>query len=164
MTTPIHIRDAGPDDEELLWQFLAIAGYEPDAEAARSVPVVASHLQGWQRPGDFGVIAEQRGLAVGAAWARQFRPDEGPVYYAGSNVPEISIGVLPASRGFGVGEAMLRRLIKLASQRHCDGLCLTVRDSNPARHLYERVSFKSVDGASVPNRVGGLSLAMLLAL
>lgn len=54
----------------MLWQFLPIAGYEPDAEAARSVPVVASHLLGWHRPGDFGVIAERDGLAVGAAWAR----------------------------------------------------------------------------------------------
>jgi ribosomal protein S18 acetylase RimI-like enzyme len=164
MTAPFHVREAHPDDEAELWRFLAIAGYELSAEAARSVEVVASHLVGWQRPGDFGVVAERDGLAIGAAWARQFRPEEGPGYYAGPMTPEISIGVLPGSRGIGVGEAMLRRLVELAMLRRCDSLCLTVRDSNPARRLYERIGFGLVEGVVAPNRVGGLSLGMLLVI
>src|SRR5437867_7247147 len=53
------IRPAVQDDLEVLWDFLAIAAYEPDAQAAKAVPRVAKYLVGWQRPGDFGFIAEQ---------------------------------------------------------------------------------------------------------
>jgi GNAT superfamily N-acetyltransferase len=150
MTAPFHVREARPDDDEELWQFLAIAGYEPSPEAARSVEVVASHLVGWQRPGevvashlvgwqrpgDFGVVAERDGLAIGAAWARQFRPEEGPVYYAGPKTPEISIGVLPGSRGIGLGEAMLRRLVGLALLRRCDKAISAPPHSDVATKAY----------------------------
>ena len=52
------IRPAVQDDLEILWDFLAMAAYEPDAEAAKAVPPVAKYLVGWQRPGDFGFVAE----------------------------------------------------------------------------------------------------------
>ena len=70
------IRPAVQDDLEILWDFLAIAAYEPHAEAAQAVPFVAKYLIGWQRPGDFGVIAEQHGEILGAAWARRFSTAE----------------------------------------------------------------------------------------
>ena len=52
------IRPAVQDDLEVLWDFLAMAAFEPDAKAAKAVPSVAKYLVGWQRPGDFGFIAE----------------------------------------------------------------------------------------------------------
>src|SRR5437879_4697027 len=70
------IRPAVQDDLEVLWDFLAMAAYEPDAEAAKAVPLVAKYLVGWQRPGDFGFIAEQNGEIIGAAWARRFSAEE----------------------------------------------------------------------------------------
>lgn len=164
MTKNFSIREAHAEDIDALWMFLAVAGYEPDAEAAKAVPIVASHLIGWPRPGDFGAIAECEGRAVGAAWARQFTPDEAPIYLAGPNTPEISIGVLKWVRCLGIGKSLLEHLAKLARQRRLDGLCLNVRDSNPARRLYERAGYRLVDGAAVRNRVGGMSLGMLLEL
>jgi len=50
-----------------LWDFLAMAAYEPNAEAAKAVPSIAKYLVGWQRPGDFGFIAEQNGEIIGGA-------------------------------------------------------------------------------------------------
>lgn len=158
------IREARAEDIDILWTFLAVAGYEPDAEAAKAVPVVASHLVGWPRPGDFGAIAESEGLPIGAAWARQFTPEEAPIYHAGPNTPEVSIGVLERMRGLGVGRSLLQHLAILARERRLDGLCLNVRDSNPARRLYQRAGYQLVDGAAVKNRVGGMSLGMLLEL
>lgn len=161
---PVIFREATRADEGALWTFLAIAGYEPDAEAARRVPVVAAHLRGWPRPGDFGVVAERNQVPVGAAWARQFLPSENPVYYAGPGIPEVSLGVLPAQRGQGIGEQLLDRLAALAVRRGLEGLCLNVRDTNPALRLYERAGYRLVEGAAVPNRVGGRSLGMRLLL
>lgn len=156
------IREATDDDKEILWRFLAIAAYELSAEAAKRVPVVAAHLAGWKRPGDFGVIAETNLATIGAAWARQYRPSEQPVFFPGSRIPEVSIGVLPAARNQGVGLALLRQLEHRGRERNCDGLCLNVRDSNPAVRLYARAGYQLVPGSEVLNRVGGLSLGMLL--
>ena len=63
MPDPV-IRPAVQNDLEVLWDFLAMAAYEPDAEAAKAVPSVAKYLAGWQRPGDFGFIAEQNGEII----------------------------------------------------------------------------------------------------
>ena len=82
MPDPV-IRPAVQNDLEVLWDFLAMAAYEPDAEAAKAVPSVAKYLAGWQRPGDFGFIAEQNGEIIGAAWARRFSAEELRVPYGG---------------------------------------------------------------------------------
>ena len=152
----ITIRPATQDDLAILWDFLAIAGYEADVAAAKAVPFVAMHLKGWQGSEDFGFIAERDDEAIGAAWARQFSPDEQPAFYVDDCTPEVTIGVLKAARGQGVGARLLRALFAEAARRGV-GLCLNVRHDNPARRLYERNGFRLVPGSAVPNRVGGTS-------
>jgi ribosomal protein S18 acetylase RimI-like enzyme len=156
----IRLRPANPDDLPVLWEFLAIAAYEPDAEAAKAVPFVAAHLAGWRRAEDFGLIAEREGAAIGAVWARQFSLNEEPAFYVDERTPEITIGVRPHNRGQGVGRMLRDALIAQATQRGV-GLCLNVRHDNPARHLYERIGFRLVPGCGVPNRVGGTSFGMI---
>jgi hypothetical protein len=56
------------------------------------VPFVAAHLEGWQRSEDFGFIAERGAEAIGAAWARQFSPDEQPAFYVDGRTPEVPSG------------------------------------------------------------------------
>ena len=70
------IRPAAQDDLEVLWDFVAIAVCEPDADAANAVPSVAKHVVGWRRLGDFGFIAEQNGEIIGAAGARRFPAEQ----------------------------------------------------------------------------------------
>ena len=158
----LSIRAARQDDLDDLWTFLAIAAYEPDIANAKATPVVAAYLAGWRRSCDFGYIAENDGLAVGATWARQFALAEEPTFYVGDDTPEISIGVSETMRRKGVGETLLDALIEEAKRRGV-GLCLNVRDSNPAVRLYERVGFRRVQGTEVRNRVGGWSFGMVLA-
>ena len=155
------IRPAVQDDLEVLWNFLAIAAYEPDAEAAKAIPGVAKYLVGWQRPGDFGFIAEQNGEIIGAAWARRFSAAELKVPYGDEEAPKVSIGVKPNARGQGVGEKLMRALIGEAAR--CGlGLCLSVRSENPARRLYERIGFRDIPGSAATNRAGGMSIGMAL--
>src|SRR4051794_16939371 len=160
--TGTRIRIASQEDLGILWDFLMIAAYETDVDAAKAVPFVAAHLAGWQRRDDFGFIAELEGVAIGAAWARQFSPDEQPAFYVNERTPEITIGVKAHMRGRGVGGALLDVVIAEAVRRGV-GLCLNVRHDNPARRLYERSSFQLVPGSGVPNRVGGTSLGMVWA-
>lgn len=126
----IAIRPAIQRDLCVLWEFLAIAAYEASAGTAMAMPVVALHLAGWPRRDDFGFIAELEGIAVGAAWARQFSPEEEPAFSVDDRSPEISIGVKEHARGQGVGERLLRHLIAEANRRGVC-LCLNVRDNNP---------------------------------
>jgi GNAT superfamily N-acetyltransferase len=160
--TGIRSRPATQQDLTILWDFLAIAAYEPDAEAAKAARFVAAHLAGWQRSDDFGFIAELDGGPIGAAWARQFAPGEEPAFFVNERTPEITIGVRPHIRGRGVGRALLHALLAEATRRDI-GLCLNVRHDNPAQRLYERVGFRLVPGSGVPNRVGGASFGMLWA-
>jgi ribosomal protein S18 acetylase RimI-like enzyme len=155
------IRRAVAEDLETLWDFLAMAGYEPHAAAAKAVPMIALFLDGWPRPGDFGFIAERDGLAIGAAWARQFSSREESWFYIDQRTPEISIGVKELARRQGVGEMLLHSLIAEATRRGLR-LCLNVRSANPALRLYERVGFQIVPEMTVRNRVGGQSFGMVL--
>ena len=97
--TGVHIRSATRDDLGVLWDFLAIAACEADIAAAKAVPFVAAHLEGWQRSEDFRFIAERDAETIGAAWARQFSPDEQPAFYVDGCTPEVTIGVSKAARG-----------------------------------------------------------------
>ena len=55
-----------------------------------------------------------------------------------------SVAVLPAERGRGVGETLLRALMTAAAER-LSFLTLEVRESNtPARSLYEKMGFSAV--------------------
>jgi hypothetical protein len=63
----LAIREALQDDLEILWEFLAIATYQPDAATVKAVPDVAEYLTGWRGPDDFGFVAEWDGVVIGAA-------------------------------------------------------------------------------------------------
>ncbi|HEV2680565.1 MAG TPA: GNAT family N-acetyltransferase [Rhodanobacter sp.] len=148
-------------DYEILWRFLAIAANESAVEAAKAIPVVAVHLAGWQGENDFGFLARDGEDVIGAAWARQFLEAEMPSFFVDHRTPEVSIGVLPTHRGKGVGRRLLESLIGEAEKRRI-GLCLNVRDDNPAMRLYEKLGFRLVHGFAVHNRVGGVSFGMVI--
>ncbi|WP_367890170.1 GNAT family N-acetyltransferase [Rhodobacter calidifons] len=162
MARSLCISAAEVEDLDLLWIALAMAAQENSVEAARRIPVVAAHLEGWRRPGDFGVLARRAdGGFLGAAWARQFRPEEGPTFHFGDRCPEVTIGVAAEARGQGVGRALLQTFVAQARLRGC-GLSLNVRETNPAIRLYERLGFVRVPGAVMRNRSGTLSVGMRL--
>lgn len=157
-----RIREAASDDVDILWDFLAMAAYEPGAAAAKAIPIIAAYLDGWRKHDDFGFVAERNGTAVGAAWARQFGPHEDPAYYRAERTPEITVAVNDRARGQRVGQVLVSTLIAEAARRELR-LCLNVRNTNPALRLYERLGFRAVPGMTVPNRVGGLSIWMVWA-
>jgi hypothetical protein len=88
----LAIREALQDDLEILWEFLAIATYQPDAATVKAVPDVAECLTGGRGPDDFGSVAEWDGVVIGAAWARQFSPDNHKIVHGDDRTPMISIG------------------------------------------------------------------------
>jgi ribosomal protein S18 acetylase RimI-like enzyme len=158
------IRPATPADEPFLWEMLYEAIYvAPDAPRPdRSIlqePSLAHYVAGWgQQPGDFALLAIEQpgGHPVGAAWLRCFSADDPGWGFVDAATPEVSMALLPAYRGQGIGTALLVELIAQATGRYV-ALSLSVDPQNPAMRLYERLGFVVV-GAS------GTSLTMRKAL
>jgi hypothetical protein len=124
------VRPTEPDDEPFLWD-MGWAATAMDAEmralgrdAALAMPHVRRYLNDWGRPGDTGVVAvSEDGQRLGAAWYRLF-PVEDPGWgFVAADVPALSIGVVGAARGRGVGDTVcqLFRAASSSTQRRITG-------------------------------------------
>ncbi|WP_413205114.1 N-acetyltransferase family protein [Rhodospirillum sp. A1_3_36] len=161
----ITVRPATPEDEALLWEFLALAAYSDDLAHLKRQPIAARHVEGWGlgRQTDFGVIALGKdGVALGACWSRWLDPQTSPYPEIQARAPDLALAVRAEARGIGLGEGLVRAQLAMGLERHppVTGQCLNVRATNAARRIYERVGFRVVPGAEIPNLGGGTSLVM----
>jgi len=159
----VHVRSAGPADAAFLAEMLVAAAFwRPDGPTGSVQDVLgrpehAHYISGWPRPGDLGVVAEDGRQLVGAAWLRCL-PEHDPGYgFEDAATPELSIGVVQARRGQGVGASLLGALVGAAREHGLSAVSLSVELDNRARRLYGRFGFQ---------RVGAVdgSLTMLLRL
>jgi ribosomal protein S18 acetylase RimI-like enzyme len=134
-----------------LRQILGLAANWSPERAARPLrelladPHVARYVEGWGRPGDTAVIAEDvMGHPVGAAWYRFFEPAAPGYGFVDAATPELTIGVLADFQGRGVGGALLGALLRAAAADGLRAVSLSVEPHNPARRLYERYGFVRV--------------------
>jgi ribosomal protein S18 acetylase RimI-like enzyme len=153
----VTVREATAGDGPFLLRMVAVAAdwrpgtpVRPTADVLAD-PRLAHYAVGWPRDGDRGVVAEDGGAAVGAAWWRSL-PATDPGYgFVDAAVPEVSIGVLPGHRGAGVGTALLDALIGAARAEGLPALSLSVEVDNPAVRLYVAAGFRRLveaDGAA----------------
>ncbi len=148
-----------PADEPFLWEMLYLALYVPAGKPPfpREIvhePDLARYVEGWSRSGDWGLLARDRGTSAGAVWLRVWTGEEQGYGYVSPEIPELSIALLPGYRNQGLGRRMIEAIINVAKDRY-PGLSLSVVASSPARRLYERLGFRTID-----RRVGE-SLVML---
>ncbi|WP_194853035.1 GNAT family N-acetyltransferase [Nocardia sp. SYP-A9097] len=159
------VRSAEVADEKFLWEMLFEASYSREqgresAEELRGIPALARYVEGWGARGDFGVVGGEGDVPQGAAWARVFTT-ENPAYgFVDEYTPELAIAVVPGLRGSGLGSALMNGLIETA-ERSYDAVSLSVRQSNPARKLYERLGFVVVPSSEYEHD-GSTSVTMVL--
>ncbi|MCA1679861.1 MAG: GNAT family N-acetyltransferase [Actinobacteria bacterium] len=118
-------------------------------------PGNARFVVDWGRPGDIGVIAEEGGEPVGAAWLRTHAGDEFAPGYAGEPVAQLAIAVVPTHRGRRWGRRLLEGLLEEADKNGLSEVQLTVGLANvPAVRLYESTGFSTIlsDGLSARMR------------
>lgn len=161
MSHPYVLRLALPADEPFLWTMLYEAIYIPEGHprpdrAILQEPALAHYVANWgQQPGDEGIMAidSTTGHPVGAAWLRLFTAADPGWGFVDEETPEVSLALLPAYRGQGLGTALLTALIEQA-RGHYPALSLSVDPQNPAMRLYERLGFTVVGavGTSVTMR------------
>jgi ribosomal protein S18 acetylase RimI-like enzyme len=165
--TQTHLQAATVQDESVLWLMPTFAawmesGGEEQIAQARSDPYLSTYVSGWgARKGDLGVIARDGiGEVLGAVWLRLGGAD-GPLNLGDKHVPELATAVVPRARWRGVGTAMIKHLIELASPCY-PRIILSVREENPAVLFYSKLGFREV--SRMENRVGGSSLIMTMDL
>jgi GNAT superfamily N-acetyltransferase len=146
----MEVRAATTDDVSVLHAALLHAfNWEPTREALPlEHPMLATYRDGWGAPGDLGVVAEEDGVAIGAAFCRLVHG----YGFVDERTPEVGIGIEPEWRGRGVGTALLEALIALAAEHGFTRLSLSVEPANPALRLYERLGWRAVgvdDGGSI---------------
>ena len=143
------IREGGQQDVRFLRDMLRHAYYwrSEDTEFP-----ITRYVNGWGREGDRSLIALDDFHPVGAAWYRLYPADAAGYGFVDEQTPELTIGVVPARRGKGIGSGLLDALVERARRDGFARLSLSVEDSNPAVHLYESRGFTTVrrdDGARV---------------
>jgi RsiW-degrading membrane proteinase PrsW (M82 family)/GNAT superfamily N-acetyltransferase len=113
--------------------------------SAEADPHTWRYLEGWQRSTDFGVIASDGTQSIGAAWARFGTKKDAGYGYVADDIPEVTIAVSPASRGRGIGRAMLTALIEAGRDLGLPSMSLSIEDGNrAARRLYDSLGFTPV--------------------
>ena len=145
------LRPATPTDEPFLREMLYQSLYVEDGAAPFPLEVVhqaelARYFKGWGRRGDLGFIAVDAGsnLPIGAAWSRLPDGADKGFAYVDDETPELAVAVLPERRGQGIGTDLLKRLLAEA-ERSFPAISLSVSPNNPARRLYERLGFETLD-------------------
>lgn len=162
VVTYILRRAVASDAPFLAEMLVAAAFWRPDGPGGSvaevlSRPEFAHYVAGWPRPDDLGVIALDGEQPIGAAWVRFFSESDPGYGFVDAATPELSMGVVPAWRGRGIGFRLLDGLITRSREHGLASLSLSVEPDNYARRLYERVGFRTV------HEVGG-ALTMLLRL
>ncbi len=154
-----ELRAATASDEPFLWEMLYLALFAPPGQPPlpRSVlrdPAIARYVEGWgMRSGDLGLIALIDGAPVGAAWLRYFAASDPGYGFVDERTPELSVAVLPAHRGKGIGSRLLERLLQglYSTSLSCD-------PANPARRLYVRLGFEPLrDGRTMLRNESSIS-------
>ena len=109
-------------------------------ETVLTDPRTSKYVADWPREGDSGVIAlGPSGEPIGAAWLRYFTADDPGYGFVAEGVPELSVGVVSAWRGKGVGRALVRAVVEATPK-----VSLSVERANPAQELYRQEGFRTV--------------------
>lgn len=141
----MKIRQIKKTEYDVLADFLyqaifLLPGTDPLPREVINNPQIYIYINNFGDKNDCGVVAEQDGKIVGAAWTRII-----PAYgHIDDETPELAMSVLPEYRNKGIGTKMLKKLFELLSQRGYKQTSLSVQKANPALRLYERMGYKVV--------------------
>lgn len=143
----ITIREIKADEYELLNDFLYEAIYIPEGVQAPPKSIINNpELQVYVA--DFGTkeddicfVAEVKDKVVGAVWVRVM-DDYGHIE---DGVPSFAISLYKEYRGFGIGTALMRRMLDELKQRSYKKASLAVQKANYAVKMYKKVGFEIVD-------------------
>lgn len=146
----VTFRDIDADDYPFLREMLYEALFVPEGEAPFPAsildnPDLSKYIVNWGRHGDFGRIAQVDGKDVGAAWCRTFTASNKSYGFVDETTPELTIAILEAHQGQGLGTSLIREVLQLAQVRGHTQVSLSVDKRSRAARLYQRLGFQKVE-------------------
>lgn len=142
-----NIRRMKENEYEELNNFLYEAIYVPKgAQAPEKSIIEEPELQVYvsdfgKREDDICFVAETDGKIVGAVWVRVMN-DYGHIE---DGVPSFAISLYKEYRGYGIGTALMKKMLHELKQRGYEKTSLSVQKENYAVKMYEQVGFSIVD-------------------
>lgn len=149
MNEPTYtLRRLEPSDEAILNEMLYQAIFVPEGSEAPNrdvvnTPELKKYIQAFGRTGDVGYVAFGNSELAGAAWLRLHTGENKGYGYVNDETPELTIAVMPAYRGRGIGTVLLERLFEEVGTTY-KSVSLSVWRENPAYRLYQRLGFETV--------------------
>ena len=125
---------------EFLYQSIFIpAGTELPPRDIINKPEIFIYIKDFgAKPGDQGVVAEQNGQVIGAAWTRIM-----PAYgHIDDDTPELAISILPEFRAYGTGTKLMKKLFGVLRGNGYRQTSLSVQKNNPAVRFYKRLGYE----------------------
>ena len=163
----MHVRELRDDDLPFLREMLYAAldwraGVElPPPDLVLAHPQVVIFHEGWGREGDTGVVAEEGGGPVGAAWWRFFTDEEHGEGYVDAATPELAIAVVDGFRGRGIGSALMEAMHEHGRRLGLAQVSLSVDADNPAKRLYAALGYVELPPGDEPGDDAGRMLLRL---
>ena len=138
------IRRMQENEYEILKDFLYEAifipnGAQPPERSIINLPELQVYVADFgQEKDDICFLAEVEGKVVGAVWVRVMN-DYGHIE---DGVPSFAISLYKEYRGYGIGTALMRRMLCELKQRGYEKTSLSVQKANYAVQMYLKVGFE----------------------
>ena len=142
-----QIREIKEQEYYLLEDFLYEAIFIPKGVAAPPKSIIQQpELQVYiadfgKKKDDIGLVAEVNEKIVGAVWVRIMN-DYG---HLNDTTPSFAISLYKEYRGFGIGTAMMKKMLCVLKQRGYTQSSLAVQKANVAVEMYKKVGFQIVE-------------------
>lgn len=140
------VREIQRQEYPLLNDFLYEAifipeGIDPPPKTIITSPELQVYVEHFgELKDDRGLVAEVDGKIVGAVWVRIMN-DYGHIDNA---TPFLAISLYKEYRGFGIGTAMMKKIIALLQAHGYKRVSLSVQKANYAAKLYRKIGFEIV--------------------
>ena len=141
------IREITEEEYSILEDFLYEAVFVPPGMPAppKSIieqPELQVYIAGFgTKKDDIGLVAEVSGKVVGAVWVR-IMDDYGHI---DDDTPSFAISLYKEYRGFGIGTALMRGMLRVLKIRGYKQASLSVQKENYAAKMYLKTGFEIVD-------------------
>ena len=121
-------------------------GQEKPSRDIIHLPELIRYIRDFGKESDICLVAEFKGILIGAIWTRVFSETEKGYGYVDAETPELTISVHKAFRQKGIGTKLLQFMLDRLRQKGYKQVSLSVDKLNYALIWYQKYGFEALKG------------------